>query len=51
MGCLPLSPSISLNERKSKTELKLICAILAVEEADSPVTWPHPHFSESVKKV
>jgi hypothetical protein len=48
MGCLPLSPVISLYERQSKTEQKLICAIAGVEEADSPTTYSHPHSSESV---
>ena len=51
MGCILWSPSISLNERQSKTELKLIYAIAGVEEADSPATWSHPHSSESVTKV
>jgi hypothetical protein len=49
VGCLPLSPSISLNERQSKTGPKLICAI-GVEEADSLVTYSHPHSSEPGKK-
>jgi hypothetical protein len=42
--------SLRVNERQSKTRLKLICAIAGVEEADSLATYSHPHSSEPGKK-
>jgi hypothetical protein len=50
MGHLPLSPSIALNEKQSKTELKLISTIAGVEEADSTATQSHPFSSASATK-